>query len=170
MKVINQYYILSNGVKILKIGLGIWQVKDGDEVYNFVLIVFKNGYCYIDIVEGYWNEVFVGCVIKDLGIFCDEIFVIFKLELYIKMYEGVFEVFDKILKVFDFEYLDLFLIYVFWLWDEVGKECYEGNVLVYKVMEKLYKEGKIRVIGIFNFELVDIENIIIYCEIVLYVN
>ena len=52
------------------------------------------------------------------------------------------EAFDKTLKALDFEYLDLFLIHAPWPWDEVGKECHEGNVLAYKAMEKLYKDGK----------------------------
>jgi len=170
MKVINQHYTLSNGVKMPKIGLGTWQVKDGDEAYNSVKIALKNGYRHIDTAEGYRNEASVGKAIKDSGIPRDQIFVTSKLESHIKTYEETLEAFDKTLKALDFEYLDLFLIHAPWPWDEVGKECHEGNVLAYKAMEKLYKDGKIRAIGISNFEPVDIENIITHCEIVPHVN
>ena len=71
-----------------KIGLGTWQVKDGDEAYNSVKIALKNGYRHIDTAEGYRNEASVGKAIKDSGIPRDQIFVTSKLESHIKTYEG----------------------------------------------------------------------------------
>lgn len=170
MKVLNQHFTLSNGVKIPKIGLGTWQVKDGDEAYKTVLTALKNGYRHIDTAEGYRNEASVGRAIKDSGIPRDEIFVTSKLESHIKSYDGAMKAFEETLKALDFEYLDLFLIHAPWPWSEVGKECNEGNVQAYKAMELLYKSGKIRAIGISNFSPEHIDNIINNCEIVPHVN
>ena len=108
MKVIKQHYTLSNGVNIPKIGLGTWQVKDGDEAYHTVLAALKNGYRHIDTAQGYYNEASVGRAVKDSKIPREEIFVTSKLESHIKTYEGTLEAFDKSLKALDFEYLDLF--------------------------------------------------------------
>jgi diketogulonate reductase-like aldo/keto reductase len=170
MKVISQHYTLSNGVAIPKIGLGTWQVKDGDEAYQTVLSALKNGYRHIDTAEGYRNEASVGRAVKDSGILRNEIFVTSKLESHIKTYDGALEAFEATLKALDFEYLDLFLIHAPWPWSEVGKECDEGNVQAYKAMESLYKSGKVRTIGISNFAPEHIDNIINNCEIVPHVN
>lgn len=170
MKVINQHYTLSNGVTIPKIGLGTWQVKDGDEAYQTVLSALRNGYRHIDTAEGYRNEASVGRAIKDSGIPRNEIFVTSKLESHIKTYDGALEAFEATLEALDFEYLDLFLIHAPCPWSEVGKECNEGNVQAYKAMELLYKSGKVRAIGISNFAPEHIDNIINNCEIVPHVN
>lgn len=170
MKVINEYYTLSNGVKLPKIGFGTWQIKDGDEAYESVMTALKNGYRHIDTAEGYQNEASVGKAIRDSGIPRHEIFVTSKLESHIKSYEGAIEAFNKTMQALEFDYLDLFLIHAPWPWSEIGKECHEGNVAAYKAMEKLYKEGKIRAVGISNFSPVDIDNIIDHCENVPHVN
>lgn len=170
MKVINQFYTLSNGVALPKIGLGTWQVKDGDEAYQTVLTALKNGYRHIDTAEGYRNEASVGQAIKDSGIPRSEIFVTSKLESHIKTYDGALKAFEETLKALNFEYLDLFLIHAPWPWAEVGKECNEGNVQAYKAMELLYKSGKVRAIGISNFSPEHIDNIINNCNIIPHVN
>ena len=170
MKAINQYFTLSNGVKLPKIGLGTWQVKDGDEAYHSVLMALKNGYRHIDTAEGYQNEASVGRAIKDSGIPREEIFVTSKLESHIKSYEGALKAFEQTLKALDFEYLDLFLIHAPWPWSEIGKDCKAGNVEAYKAMESLYKAGKIRAIGVSNFSPDDLDNILNHCEIVPHVN
>jgi diketogulonate reductase-like aldo/keto reductase len=170
MKAINQYFTLSNGVKLPKIGLGTWQVKDGDEAYHSVLMALKNGYRHIDTAEGYQNEASVGRAIKDSGIPREEIFVTSKLESHIKSYEGALKAFEQTLKALDFEYLDLFLIHAPWPWSEIGKDCKAGNVEAFKAMESLYKAGKIRAIGVSNFSPDDLDNILNHCEIVPHVN
>ena len=170
MKVLNQVYILSNGVKLPKIGLGTWQSKAGEETYGACLAALKHGYRHIDTAEGYQNESSVGKAVRDSGIPREEIFVTSKLESHIKTYEGALNAFEKTLKELEFDYLDLFLIHAPWPWSEMGKDCSEGNVLAYQAMEELYKEGKIRAIGVSNFSPKDIENIINHCEIVPHVN
>jgi diketogulonate reductase-like aldo/keto reductase len=170
MKVLNQVYTLSNGVQLPKIGLGTWQTKKGEEAYQSVMMALKNGYRHIDTAEGYQNEASVGQAVRDSGIPREEIFVTSKLESHIKTYEGALEAFEKTMKELQFDYLDLFLIHAPWPWSEMHKDCSEGNVLAYKAMEKLYKEGRIRAIGVSNFSPKDIENIIEHCDVVPHVN
>lgn len=170
MKALHDHFVLQNGVNLPKIGLGTWQVKNGDEAYQSVLTALKLGYRHIDTAEGYQNEESVGRAIRDSGINRKEIFVTSKLESHIKTYEGALEAFDKTLKALQFDYLDLFLIHAPWPWSEIGKDCKEGNVQAWKAMEKLYKVGKIRAIGVSNFDPSDIDNILTHCEIVPHVN
>ena len=170
MKVLDQVFVLKNGVKLPKIGLGTWQVKDGDEAYHAVLAALKNGYRHIDTAEGYRNEESVGKAVRDSGIPRSEIFVTSKLESHIKTYEGALKAFEDTLKALQFDYLDLFLIHAPWPWSEIGKDCREGNVQAWKAMEKLYRAGKIRAIGVSNFDPNDIENILKHCEIIPHVN
>lgn len=170
MKVLNQVFVLKNGVKLPKIGLGTWQVKDGDEAYDSVRYALKHGYRHIDTAEGYRNEESVGRAVRDSGIPREEIFVTSKLESHIKTYEGAKQAFENTLKALGFDYLDLFLIHAPWPWSEIGKDCREGNVQAWKAMEELYRAGKIRAIGVSNFDPNDIENILKHCEIIPHVN
>jgi diketogulonate reductase-like aldo/keto reductase len=170
MKILNATYELSNGVKIPKIGLGTWQVKNGDEVYHSVLAALKNGYRLIDTAQGYGNEEGVGKAVRDSGISREEIFVTSKLESHIKDYEGAKKAFKETLAKLQFDYLDLFLIHAPWPWSEMGKNCDEGNVEAWKAMEELYKEGKIRSIGVSNFEPKHIQNLFDHCEVIPHVN
>ncbi len=170
MKVINQAVVLKNGVKLPKIGLGTWQVKDGDECYHSVLAALKNGYRHIDTAEGYQNEESVGRAVRDSGLKREDVFVTSKLESHIKTYQGALDAFEKTLKALQFEYLDLFLIHAPWPWSEMGKDCSSGNVEAWKAMESLYRAGKIRAIGVSNFDPSHIENILKHCEIIPHVN
>lgn len=170
MSILQETYTLSNGVKIPKIGLGTWQVKEGDEAYNSVLMALKNGYRHIDTAEGYQNEESVGRAVSDSKIPREEIFVTSKLESHIKDYEGAKKAFYESLDKLGFDYLDLFIIHAPWPWSEMGKDCSEGNVLAYKALEEVYKEGKVRVIGVSNFSPSDVQNILDHCEVVPHVN
>ena len=170
MSVLQETYTLSNGVKIPKIGLGTWQVKEGEEAYNSVLLALKNGYRHIDTAEGYQNEESVGRAVRDSGIARKEIFVTSKLQSHIKDYEGAKKAFDETLEKLGFDYVDLFIIHAPWPWSEMGKDCSEGNVLAYKALEKIYKDKKVRAIGVSNFNPKEIDNIIEHCEIVPHVN
>ncbi len=129
-----------------------------------------NGYRHIDTAEGYQNEASVGKAIKDSGLRREEVFITSKLESHIKTYEGAKKAFNKTLKALGTDYLDLFIIHAPWPWNEIGKNCDEGNVQAYKAMEELYMLGKIRAIGVSNFEIEHLENIIKNCDIVPHVN
>ncbi|MDP2425477.1 MAG: aldo/keto reductase [Candidatus Izemoplasmatales bacterium] len=170
MKTLHQSFELSNGVLLPKIGFGTWQVKNGEEAYQSVLLALKHGYRHIDTAQGYQNEESVGRAIRDSGIPREEIFVTTKLESHIKDYVGALKAFDQSLVALGFDYLDLFIIHAPWPWSEMGKDCREGNVLAYKAMELRYKEGKVKAIGVSNFSPDDIENIITHCEVIPHVN
>jgi diketogulonate reductase-like aldo/keto reductase len=170
MNILQDTYTLSNGVKIPKIGLGTWQVKDGEETYNSVLAALKNGYRHIDTAEGYQNEESVGKAVKDSGIPREEIFITSKLESHIKDYEGAKKAFEQTIEKLGVDYLDLFLIHAPWPWSEIGKDCKAGNIEAWKAMEEFYKAGRIKAIGVSNFSPDDIENIIQNTEITPHVN
>jgi len=170
MKVLNSFFVLSNGVKIPKLGFGTWQIKPGEDTYNAVTDALYNGYRHIDTAEGYRNEAAVGRAIKDSGLRREEVFITSKLESHIKTYDEAQAAFYKTLKALGTDYLDLFIIHAPWPWDEIGKNCNKGNVEAYKAMEELYMLGKIRAIGVSNFEIEHLENIIKNCDIVPHVN
>ena len=170
MGVLNETFTLYNGVKMPKIGLGTWQVKEGDEVYESVLSALKHGYRHIDTAEGYQNEEGVGRAVRDSGIPREDVFVTSKLESHIKTYEGAKQAFEQTMDKLGFEYLDLFLIHAPWPWSEMGKECDEGNVQAWKAMEEFYKAGRIRAIGVSNFDPHHMQNILDHCDIKPHVN
>lgn len=170
MKTIQQVYTLKNGVKMPKVGFGTWQIPDGDVCFTAVSQALKHGYRHIDTAAAYRNERSVGEAIKASGLKREDVFVTSKLQSHIKSYQETLDAFEKTLKELDMTYLDLYLIHAPWPWNEIGKDCKEGNVQAYKAMEKLYREGKIRAIGVSNFSPEDLDNILKHCEIIPHVN
>ena len=168
MKLLKETYTLNNGVEIPKIGLGTWQVENGEEAYSSVLKALSVGYRHIDSAQGYYNEESVGKAIKDSGIPREEIFVTSKLESHIKDKEGAIKAIEDSLDKLG--YIDLFLIHAPWPWSNIGKDCREGNVEVYKVMEEYYDKGLLKAIGVSNFNPDDLQNILDHCDVVPAVN
>jgi diketogulonate reductase-like aldo/keto reductase len=170
MKTLTDVFVLSNGVKMPKIGLGTWQIADGDDCYNSVRYALKHGYRHIDTAAAYRNEKSVGKAIRDSGVPREEIFVTSKLQSHIKTYEGALEAFEQTMKELEFDYLDLYLIHAPWPWNEIGKDCKAGNIEAWKAFEKIYKDGRVRAIGVSNFNVDDLENVIKNTEIIPHVN
>ncbi len=170
MKTLIDTYLLSNGVALPKIGYGTWQVDSGQICYDAVTEALRVGYRHIDTAAAYRNEKSVAMAIRDSKIPRESIFVTSKLQSHIKTYEGTLEAFEKTMNELGFDYLDLYLIHAPWPWNEMGKDCKEGNVQAYKAMEKLYKEGRVRAIGVSNFNVEDLKNILDHCDIVPHVN
>ncbi len=160
MKVKDLDFTLYNGIKIPAVGFGTWQVKDGDEAYNSVKWALEAGYRHIDTAYVYENEDSVCKAIKDSKIKREELFITTKLPSDIKTYDGAIEYFNKSLELLGLDYIDLYLIHAPWPWSNVGQNCDEGNILAWKAMIDLYNEGKIRSIGVSNFSIKDIENIV----------
>ena len=160
MEVKDLDFTLYNGIKIPAVGFGTWQVKDGDEAYNSVKWALEAGYRHIDTAYVYENEDSVGKAIKDSKIKREELFITTKLPSDIKTYDGAIEYFNKSLELLGLDYIDLYLIHAPWPWSNVGQNCDEGNILAWKAMIDLYNEGKIRSIGVSNFSIKDIENIV----------
>lgn len=170
MQILNETYTLSNGVTMPKIGFGTWQIKAGEDAYNAVKTALEVGYRHIDTAQGYGNERSVGEAIRDSGVPREEIFVTSKLESHIKDYDGAKKAFEKTLESLGMDYIDLFIIHAPWPWSEMGKNCDEGNVAAFRALEDIYKDNKARAIGVSNFEVQHLQNILDNNEIIPHVN
>ncbi|MDN6194355.1 MAG: aldo/keto reductase [Alkalibacterium gilvum] len=158
-------FTFNNGVSIPSIGFGTWQIPN-EEAYDSVTMALKNGYTHIDTALAYKNEENVGKAIHDFDVKREDIFITSKLPANIKGYDETLEAFNKTMTHLGVDYLDLYLIHAPWPWDDIGKECTEGNIQSWKAMEALYKEGKIKAIGVSNFEIEHLKPILDNCEIV----
>ncbi len=168
--ILNETFTLSNGVKIPKIGLGTWQIPDGEDTYNSVMFALKNGYRHIDTAKAYGNEASVGNAVRDFGIAREEVFITTKLPAECKGYEIAKKCFEESLSDLGLGYIDLYLIHAPWPWDKMGMDCTEGNIESWKAMEEIYESGKARAIGISNFAPEHIQPILDQCNIVPMVN
>lgn len=168
MSILKEKFTLSNGIKIPKIGLGTWQVSD-EEVENTVKIAIKNGYTHIDTANGYENERGVGRGIMGSDIARENIFVTTKILDTCKSYEGAKKQIKESLENLNLGYIDLLLIHSPKPWKELfedsEKTYFQENIEVWRAMEEAYREGQIKAIGVSNFEICDIENIMENCEI-----
>jgi len=147
---------LSNGVEMPWIGLGVFKVNDGDEVVQSVKAALRNGYKSIDTAAIYGNEEGVGQAIKESNIPREELFITTKLWNSDQGYESTLNAFETSLKKLDLDYLDLYLIH----WP--GKDQYKET---WKAFEKLYKDGRVRAIGVSNFQIHHLEELISSSEI-----
>lgn len=136
-----RYVTLSNGVEMPILGLGVYQVSDLDECERIVNDALKIGYRSIDTASAYFNEEAVGRAIKNSGIPRKDIFVTTKIWISDAGEESARKTFDVSMKKLGLDYLDLYLIHQ-------PFNDYYGS---WRAMEKLYKEGRIRAIGVSNF-------------------
>ena len=169
MKQLTEVYTLHNGLKIPKVAYGTWQIPNS-EAYQCTLDALSIGYRNVDTAKAYRNEKAVGKAIKDSGLKREEVFVTSKLPAELKGYDVTIKAFNETMHDLGLDYLDLYLIHAPWPWDEIGKDCTLENIESWKAMELLYKEGRIKSIGVSNFSPKDIQAIIDHCEIVPMVN
>lgn len=164
--ILQETYVLENGVLIPKVGLGTWHIKDNIE--QVICDAVEVGYRHIDTAQAYGNEEGIGRGIKKCGLPREELFLQTKLHATKKDYESAKEAIEKSLKRLEVDYIDLMIIHSPQPWEEVNQSeerYYEGNVLAYKALEDAYKEGKLRAIGVSNFNNEDMQNILDHCEI-----
>ncbi len=135
---------LNNGIIMPQLGLGVYQVKDGDEVEAAVLAALQSGYRLIDTASLYGNEIGVGRAIKASGIPRQEIFVTTKLWNDDQGYDAALAAFDVSLKKLDMDYVDLYLIH----WPSPKRGLY---VETWRAFEEIYRQGRAKAIGVSNF-------------------
>lgn len=142
---------LNNGVKMPIMGLGVFKVEDGNVVTEAVKAAIQNGYRSIDTASFYDNEAGVGKGIKESGVPREDLFITTKVWNSDHGYENTLKAFDISLEKLGLEYLDLYLIH----WPVRGK-----YVETWKALEKLYHEGKVKAIGVSNFNIHHLEDIL----------
>ena len=164
--ILNETFTLSNGVEIPKLGLGTWFINDTD-VVEAVKEAVKIGYRHIDTAQAYQNERGVGEGIREAGVKREEIFVTTKLAAEVKSYEAAVASIDQSLKTMGLDYIDLMIIHSPKPWMEFHKEdAYaDGNREAWRALEEAYKAGKLRAIGVSNFEKEDLDNILESCTV-----
>lgn len=147
---------LHNGVEMPWFGLGVFKVENGSEATESVKAAIKNGYRSIDTAAVYKNEEGVGIGIKESGVAREELFITSKVWNEDQGYETTLAAFEKSLERLQLDYLDLYLIH----WP--GKDKYKDT---WRALEKLYKDGKIRAIGVSNFQVHHLEELLKDAEI-----
>lgn len=164
-------YELNNGVKIPKIGFGTW-LMDNDLAANAVKEAIQLGYRHIDTAEAYGNEEGVGKGIRESGVDRKEIFVTSKLHAEIKNFDQATKAINDSLERLGLGYIDLMIIHSPKPWNDfLGKNRYfEGNLEAWHALEEAYQSGKVRAIGVSNFEVEDLKNILGNGEIAPMVN
>ncbi|MCY8947501.1 aldo/keto reductase [Bacillus atrophaeus] len=147
---------LHNGVEMPRFGLGVFKVENGSEATESVKAAIKNGYRSIDTAAIYKNEEGVGAGIKESGVARDELFITSKVWNEDQGYETTLAAFEKSLERLELDYLDLYLIH----WP--GKDKYKDT---WRALENLYKDGKVRAIGVSNFQVHHLEELLKDAEI-----
>lgn len=136
-----KFTTLSNGLKMPMEGFGVFQVSDAKQCEQAVLDAINAGYRLIDTAAAYMNEEAVGSAIKKCGVKREELFITTKLWVQDTSFESAKKAFNISMEKLGLDYIDLYLIH-----QPMGD--YYG---AWKAMEELYKEGKIKAIGVCNF-------------------
>jgi diketogulonate reductase-like aldo/keto reductase len=151
---------LNNGVEMPILGFGVFQITDQSECENSVVDAIEAGYRLIDTAASYQNETAVGNAIKKSGVAREELFITTKLWVQDTGYENTKKAFEKSLNKLQLDYLDLYLIH----------QPYGDVHGSWRAMEELYKAGKVKAIGVSNFQPDRVMDIIAFNEIIPAVN
>jgi diketogulonate reductase-like aldo/keto reductase len=153
---IGETITLHNGVKMPQLGFGVFKVKNGNETVESVKKAVEVGYRAIDTAAIYENEEGVGQAIRECGVPREELFITSKVWNTEQGYETTLKAFEDSLNRLGLEYLDLYLIH----WP--GKDKY---LETWRALEKLYKDGKVKAIGVSNFHVHHLENLLANSEV-----
>ncbi len=151
---------LNNGVEIPILGFGVFQIADPAECERSVVDAIQTGYRHIDTAASYMNEEAVGRGIKQSGLVREELFITTKLWIQSNGYENTLKAFDRSLNRLNLDYVDLYLIH-----QPFGDVYGE-----WRAMEELYQQGKIKAIGVSNFQPDRIMDLIVHNKIIPVVN
>ena len=151
---------LNNGIEMPLEGFGVFQIPDSEICRKAVLDAISSGYRLIDTAAAYMNEEAVGKAIKESGVNRNDLFITTKLWTQDASYEGAKKAFETSLKKLGLDYLDLYLIH-----QPVGD--YYG---AYRAMEEMYKEGRVRAIGVCNFYPERLTDLVLHMDVIPAVN
>ncbi len=154
-------FTLNNGLKMPSIGLGVLFAKNDGEVQRAVVSALKSGYRKIDTASAYQNEQGVGSAIQESGIPREEIFLATKVWNTEQGYDKTLLAFEHSLKQLKTDYVDLYLIH----WPVKSK--YKDT---YRAMEQLYSSGRVKAIGVCNFNIEQLEDLMEHSNIVPAIN
>ncbi|WP_176084594.1 aldo/keto reductase [Martelella sp. HB161492] len=159
--ILNETYTLPNGVKIPKLGLGTWMIDD-NTVAAAVKAAIAIGYRHIDTAQAYANERGVGEAIRSSGLARDDLFVTTKLDAAFKTHAESRAAIDGSLDSLGLDHIDLMIIHSPQPWGEFAGEerFFDGNLQAWRALEEAYNAGKIRAIGVSNFEEADLANLL----------
>jgi len=152
---------LNNGVEIPRLGLGVYRAAAGSETRNAVLWALEAGYRHVDTAAIYGNEADVGRAIRESGIPREDVFVTTKLWNDDQGYDAALAAFDASLERLGFDYVDLYLIH--WPVPELRLESW-------RALERLHEEGRARAIGVSNYMVQHLEELLAHCTVVPAVN
>lgn len=155
-KSINDYTLLNNGLKMPWLGFGVFQIADGTVVENAIIKALEVGYRSIDTATVYRNEKGVGKAIKDSGVPREDIFLTTKVWNEDLRKKRTIAAFEESLERLDTDYVDLYLVH--WPVDN----CY---IDAWRDMEKIYQTGRAKAIGLSNFMIPHLEDVLGMCEI-----
>lgn len=158
MTALTDVYTLANGIQIPKVGFGTWQMAPEDAtpaVENAIAL----GYRHIDTALVYGNERAVGFGIRNSDVKREDLFVTSKLPAETKDYDGALRDFETTMANLELDYLDLYLIHAPWPWREMGGNYDTQNRDVWRAMEDIYASGRVKAIGVSNFNVHDLQNV-----------
>ncbi|HRA07218.1 MAG TPA: aldo/keto reductase, partial [Propionicimonas sp.] len=170
MSVLTQTVPLANGTQIPVVGFGTWLLKEGDECYHAVSEALRLGYRHIDTARAYYNEASVGRAIRDSGVPREQIYVTSKLPAEAKSYGEAVAEFETTMTEIGLDYLDLYLVHAPWPWNEMGKDCRAENKEIWKAMEEFLASGRVKAIGVSNFDPDDLASLLPACRVLPMVN
>lgn len=155
-----KYTILNNGIKMPMVGFGVFQIHDAKTTQTVVEEAIKTGYRLIDTAQVYGNEEAVGKAIKASGVPREELFITTKLWISDFSYEAAKDAFNESLRKLDLDYVDLYLLH----------QPFGDIFGAWRALEELYKEGKIKAIGVSNFKPDQLANLAVFNEVTPAVN
>jgi len=164
--IVEEYYTLANGVKVPKLGLGTWFINDADAA-QAVKNATEIGYRHIDTAQAYANEAGVGNGVRQCGVNRQELFVTTKLAAEVKSFKEALVSIDGSLQTLGLDFIDLMIIHSPQPWRNFGDEdrWFDGNREAWRALEQAYHSGKLRAIGVSNFQKNDLDNIFEACEV-----
>ena len=157
---------LLNGNMVPALAYGTWLIKN-ENAANCVKMALEAGYRHIDTAQAYGNEEGVGIGIRESGIKREDIYLTTKVMAEYKSYKKAKKSIDDSLKRLGVDYIDLILIHCPqpWVLFRGKRRFFKENIEVWRALEEAYKEGKVKAIGVSNFLIDDLENIMNNCEI-----